>query len=197
MKKYRFYIMPAILLFMFLSSAASAREIVLTLEYYRTDNKDIIDGIYLMELANEKQKQKLYDDLMIADEGSRRTLNALLYIFEWNQGRQLRGALTRKSRVFTWEFIVPESSISSQSVTLDGKELYVHFNVKARKNSTVPVGMTIMYDDRQLYFGIPKAYPMDRFVLLHDLSHKEDGNEELEVLIIKIIHHKTEEAEEE
>ena len=73
--------MPAILLFMFLSSAASAREIVLTLEYYRTDNKDIIDGIYLMELANEKQKQKLYDDLMIADEGSRRTLNALLYIF--------------------------------------------------------------------------------------------------------------------
>jgi hypothetical protein len=195
MKKYRFYIIPAILLFMFLSSAASAREIALTLEYYRTDNKGIIDGIYIMELANEKQKQKLYDDLIIADEGSRRTLNELLYIFEWNQVLQLRNALTRKSRVFTSEFIVPESSISSQSVMLDDKELNVHFKVKARRNHTVPVGMTIMYDDRQLYFGIPKAYPMDRLVLLHDLSHKENDNEELEVLIIKIIHHKTEEPE--
>jgi hypothetical protein len=196
MKKNRFYILPAILLLIFFSSAASAGEIALTLEYYRTDNKDIIDGVYMMELANEKQKQKLYDDLMIADEGSRRTLNALIYIFEWNQVLQLRNALTRKSRVFTREFIVPESSISSQSVMLDGKELYVHFNLKARRNHTVPVGMTIMYDDRQLYFGIPKAYPMDRFVILHDMSHKENGNEELEVLIMKIIHHKSEEPEE-
>jgi hypothetical protein len=188
--------MPAIILVMFLSSAASAREIALTLEYYRTDNKGIIDGIYMMELANEKQKQKLYDDLIIADEGSRRTLNELLYIFEWNQVRQLRGALTRKSRVFTSEFIVPESSMSAQSVMLGEKKLYVNFNVKARRNNTVPVGMTIIYDDRQLYYGVPKAYPMDRLVLLHDLSHKENGDEELEVLIIKIIHHKTEETEE-
>ncbi len=182
---------------MFLSSAASAREITLTLEYYRTDNKGIIDGIYLMELAHEKQKQKLYDDLIIADEGSRKTLNALLYIFEWNQVRQLRGALTRKTRVFTSEFIVPESSMSSQSIVLEEKELYVHFKVKSRRNRTVPVGMTIIYDDRQLYYGVPKSYPMDRLVLLHDSNHKENGYEEMEVLIIKIIHHKIEETEEE
>ncbi len=195
MKKYRLYIVSVILFVLLLPSFIFAKELMLTLEYYQTSNREVVDSVYQTELINEGQKQQIYDDLIIADEGSRRTLNTLLEIFEWYQIDQFRKALTW-SRVFTQDFIVSEDSISSQNVILPGGPLDVSFTVKKRRNRAVPLGMSLIYDDRAVFFSIPKTLPMDEFVLLHDRNTREDGNEELEVLILKIIHHETEEPAE-
>ncbi len=195
MTKYRLHMSAAILFLLLLPSFIFAKELMLTLEYYQTSNREVVDSVYKTELINEGQKQQIYDDLIIADEGSRRTLNTLLEIFKWYQIDQFRKALIW-SRVFTQDFIVSENSISSQNVILPGGQLDASFTVKKRRNHAVPLGMSIIYDDRALFFSIPKTLPMDKFVLLHDRNTREDGNEELEVLILRIIHHETEEPAE-
>lgn len=196
MTKYRLYIVSTILILLLLPSRIFAEELMLTLEYYQTSNREVIDSVYKTELINEGQKQQIYDDLIIADEGSRRTLNTLLEIFEWYHIDQFRKALTW-SRVFTQDFVVSENSISSMNVVLPGGPFDVSFTVKGIRNHSVSLGMSIIYDDRALFFSTPQAIPMDKFVLLHERNIREEGNEELEVLILKITHHETEDPVEE
>ena len=193
MKKNIFCVITVILLLMVLPSFASEREIGMTLEYYHTGNKEIINRVYVMELTNEENKQKLYNDLRSADEGSQRTLNALLGIFKWYHVSQFRKALTPESRVFSEEFIVPEDAISSQSAMLLEKQLDISFHIKTKRNRFVPVGMNIIYDYRELFSDIPRYYPMDKFILLDAVNMENDGDEVLEVLIMKLMHHETEE----
>ena len=106
MNIYRFCMVLVVLLLMSLPSYAAA-DLILSLEYYHTSNTEIIDKIIVTKLMHEEQKEKLYDDLLVADDSSRRTLNALLDIFEWHQTNQFRRAMTWESRVFASDFMVP------------------------------------------------------------------------------------------
>ena len=192
MKKIRLFATGAVLLIIFLPSFASARDVGLTLEYYQTSDKAIIDRVYVTELKNEEYKEKLYSDLMTADAGSRRTLNALIDIFEWYNIDRFRNALSG-GRVFSEEFVLPEDSLSSQNVMVSEKELDVRFNIRTRRNRHVPVGMKIVYDFRELFEDSPKPYPMDRYILLNAMNSKIEDSEILEVLMMKLTHQETEE----
>ena len=185
-----------VLLLIFLPSFAAA-DVILSLEYYHTSNTELIDKIIVTKLMHEEQKEKLNDDLLVADDSSRRTLNALLDIFEWYQTNQFRKAMTWESMVFSSDFIVPENEISSRSVILSGRQLDISFNVQEARDRHVPVGMNILYDYRELYSDIPRVYPFDKPILLSDVNTPEDSSQDLEILILKITYHETEEPDQE
>ena len=41
-------------------------------------------------------------------------------------------------------------------------QLDISFNVQEARDRHVPVGMNILYDDRELYSDIPRVYPFDK-----------------------------------
>jgi hypothetical protein len=195
MEKHIFYTVSIILLLIFLPSSALAKDLVITLEYFHTSDPELVDRVNIVELVNKKQREKIYDDLINADESSRRTLSALADIFEWYRISNFQRVLTRESRVFLESFIVPADSITSQSVIISGRQLDIYFNVQSQKNLHVPLGLNIIYDGKELYSDIPRVYPMDKLILLRDLDDSADFTQEVEILILKITRHEEEESD--
>jgi hypothetical protein len=195
MEKHIFYTVSIILLLIFLPSSALAKDLVITLEYFHTSDPELVDRVNIVELVNKKQREKIYDDLINADESSRRTLSALADIFEWYRISNFQRVLTRESRVLLESFIVPADSITSQSVIISGRQLDIYFNVQSQKNLHVPLGLNIIYDGKELYSDIPRVYPMDKLILLRDLDDSADFTQEVEILILKITRHEEEESD--
>jgi len=198
MKKYIARIFMVHILLLFCASFAAAGEILVTLEYFYTNNAHIIGRLHEMELINTERKQKINDDLQNADYSSRRTLTTILDIFEKDEVRQYRSALLWSSRVFASDFIVPENEETYQNVSLPGGELAVSFSVKSRRNKSVPLGMNVHYNDSQIYSGSMTVYPTDRLIMVHEsYMQVDDDEEELEILFMKITRHVSEESEKE
>lgn len=186
MNNYRCSIISAFFLLLSLWASASAEDVALRLEYYQSQEAEVVDRVQMMRLVKEKQKQKLYDDMIVADESSRRTINALLRIFEQYESDQLRRALPARARVFSEVFIVPAGEASSRAVMVSGKGLYCRFDVRSKNSRTVSAGMSVVYDEQEIYSGTPAAYPMDQFILLHEDIGTGFFSRTLEMLFLKI-----------
>ncbi|UCD36009.1 MAG: hypothetical protein JSU90_04025, partial [Nitrospiraceae bacterium] len=131
MRTYGWVIIGTVLLLLTLAASVTAEDFALTMEYYQSREAEVVDQVRMIRLAKEKQKQKLYDDLIVADESSRRTINALLGIFERFESDQLRRALPDRSRVFSQTFTVPPGNASSRAAMVSGKGLYCRFTVRS------------------------------------------------------------------
>jgi len=178
------------------SCRAFAGDLALTLEYYQTDNIDRIDSIYIMKMTIDEERQKLYDDLINADESSRRTLNSIIDILDWYQVSQLRKTLSLREKVFSEDIIVPENLPSSRSISLPEGVLDLNMNIQKKRNHHVPMGMQVVYDDRLIFSDTPRVYPMDKFILLTNLERSVFDSRALDLLFLKIAQHKTEDVQE-
>lgn len=172
--------------FFLASSPANARDLVLNLEYYRTNNYDSIERIKNIEEHNKEKKQMLLDDIENADESTRRTLQVLQEIFEWYKNIQYREVLTVNDVVFSQDFIIAENEARSYGVNVRGGWLDTSFDAGTKKQHSIPVGIKIVFNGENLFSDGKINYPMDKLILLHESYISTYGYRKLEILFMKI-----------
>jgi Fic family protein len=168
------------------SISASAGELIFTIEYYHTNNDEIIDKLRIMEEANEDHRQNIYTSMENADEGSLRTLNMLLDILKWQQNRQYRDTLTASNRIFSQDFIIEENDSLYQGVMLPGGWLDVSFHVKTKKRHNISSKIRASYNSIELFSGAQTVYPVDKLILLHESYTASDNGNELGIFFLEI-----------
>lgn len=174
------------LFFSLLLSISAAGDHVITFEYCQTDDPALISTIKMLESVNSEKRQILHDDMEYADESSRRTLVSLMDIFEWYQVAQYREAFPGNSLIFSQDFIVKENEATYFGVEVPGGYLIVSLDVRSRKNRKIPVGIKLVYNGVNLFFGAVTAYPLDELTLLHESYLEIDDDDELGMLFMKI-----------
>ena len=168
------------------SPSYAAGDHVITFEYYETGDPAVINSIKMMERVNSEKRKILQDDMEYADDSSRRTLKSLMDIFKWYQVAQYRDAFPRNSLVFSQDLIVKENEATYHGVEVPGGHLIVSLDVRSKSSRTIPVAISIVYNNVNLFAGSLTAYPMDVITLLHESYLEIDDDEELEMLFMKI-----------